>query len=455
MLSRTILLPGRARTLRRWASRTALVLLVTVIAFSDSPVRALTDNQSDALNSGVGFFNTESCDGEPSTPGNDSFGNYTLPSDTGRGGQGPAMDANGIVNGQPAAFAALAKKQTSSVYSKYYIAMRWKYATWKWDGTSSIIDQTQYDWMGNDLTRTPKPRLIIVTNNAGTSIVVAALDAGPAPWQGVDSSPNDIPKEGWTNPETGTPLGYSGYVAMLSPDAYKALGISSTPAKDGSDDLRYAWAKDQTMAPGPTTLTTPAGNGTICGTATGPGNTVFLSQRDPRWKGQIICWSDGCGSVHDEGCWATSVAMIISTLEKRYWPNEVTPMQTEGSGKPHESFYSNKLNDKYYRRGDFDKALIAVQQGALVLIHGSGAGQYGGPFYNTPTHWEVLRGVTPSGNVLLNDPWDLNDPANPSQPNPVQYAGGGTYRAHTVREWPQAAVRPYTLDFEIVTIAKP
>ena len=64
-------------------------------------------------------------------------------------------------------------------YRDFYITMRWSYAAWNWDGTSTAIDQAQFTWFAE------KPRLVLVTNpRTGASIVAAALEAGPAPWVG-------------------------------------------------------------------------------------------------------------------------------------------------------------------------------------------------------------------------------------------------------------------------------
>ncbi len=138
-------------------------------------------------------------------------------------------------------------------YRDYYITMRWSYAAWNWDGTSTGIDQAQYSWFA------AKPRLVLVTNNrTKKSIVAAAIEAGPAPWVGVVSS--DLrglangPTHGWPNPTKGTPADYKGIVSGFPPVALAALGATTGYAALGQtgDDLVYQWAPDQSVKPGPT-----------------------------------------------------------------------------------------------------------------------------------------------------------------------------------------------------------
>ena len=139
-------------------------------------------------------------------------------------------------------------------YRDFYITMRWSYAAWAWDGTSSAIDQTQFTWFAE------KPRLVLVTNpRTGASIVAAALEAGPAPWVGVTNSAatGAGADHGWPDLR-GTPDGYTGIVSGFPPTALAALGDATGPARTGylgqaGDDLAYRWAPDQDANPGPVT----------------------------------------------------------------------------------------------------------------------------------------------------------------------------------------------------------
>src|SRR5262249_35924566 len=159
---------------------------------------------------------------------------------------------------------------------------RWGYAAWDWSGGAPhVIDAAYEQWMQQ------LPRMVLVTDTTtGKSVIVTALEAGPAPWMGVDDQPNNQPKEGWHNPQVGTPTAYTGDVAGLSPAAVSALNDPKAgPATAGSpksgDQLTFAWAPDQTAKPGPITLEQATNQLPSCTRATGPGNVVFISQRDP------------------------------------------------------------------------------------------------------------------------------------------------------------------------------
>lgn len=441
---------------RRYATRLTIVFMACLFAFGSSPAMAVgpscPNGTSDldcasVINNWPAWI-PNSC--TQSVPDSSLLDNHSLPADSGKAAVEPSINNSGTVDdqtsvdyGKSVAFSQYAG--LGPAYQSYYIAMRWKYDAWNWDGTNRLAKpaaQAELDWMQGSV----RPKLILITNPAnGKSVIAAALQNGPAPWMGVDTSPNNTPKQGWVNPTVGTPLAYEGDVSGLTQAALDALGAKPSTTPTNGDSLNYSWAPDQNATPGPTTAS-PAVSNAQCTPGTTLDGVVFMSQRDPRWKGQSICWGSGaCDSVYNEGCWATSVAMIISTFKSRVYPNEITPMQTEGSAKPHEAFYNNDLNDYWYpdvTTANFDKAISAVRQGALVLLHGSGRGPDGGPFYNTPTHYEVLRGVSSDGqSILVNDPWDLPSSKDPSQPDPA---------GHSLRIWPRRDVQPYLLDFQIV-----
>lgn len=400
--------------------------------------------------------------------------NMTIPDDLGKFAQLPAIDKDGHFIDDPShgsidpGFAKLAGTLDDD-HRNYYIAMRWNYSEWNWDGSHTTIDTKEETSMQS------KPRMVTITDTqTGKSVVATALDVGPAPWMGVDEQPNNIPKQGWIDPQIGTPTAYDGDIAGLSPAAVTALndpdnGNAKPGAPDGTGDrLKFQWTSDQTAKPGSIDLG-KVDDVQTCTQGTGPGNVVFISQRDPKWAGQYICWGglspsqcshvleggchpekpiyEPCGSVHDMGCWASSAAMIISTLGNRGF---VTPMQTEGTDPKRVSFDDSGLTVRSFDpvNGDiWRQALDALRSGSLLFVHGTGEGPDGGPFYGTRpkgNHWEVIRGVSSDGSsILLDDPWDLPDPNNPSQPVPT---------GHTLKTWPMARdVLPYVDQIRIVT----
>lgn len=130
----------------------------------------------------------------------------------------------------------------------YYITMRWRYAKWNWDGTSvpGSEDVGFYN---------KHPKVLVTNPRNHKSIIAIALESGPAPWTGVDTSPNNNPKDGWTNPQDGTPPTYKGRVSGFPPPGFHALGaIQTTNNGATGDKLEYAWAPDQSAKPGPTDL---------------------------------------------------------------------------------------------------------------------------------------------------------------------------------------------------------
>ncbi len=200
--------------------------------------------------------------------GTSSLNNYTLPAGSGRSGDEQAIDANGNVINPPGGrvtFWQFAK--LGQAYRDYYITMRWNYVSWNWDGTSvGPVDTAQLNWMGQ------APRKVLVTNpRTQKSIVAVALESGPAPWTGVDHQGNNVPKQGWVNPQKGTPSAYTGRVSGFPPTARNYLGYTQGMTDGSGDVLNYGWAPDQNATPGPTNLTASgSGSSSNCGTGGDP-----------------------------------------------------------------------------------------------------------------------------------------------------------------------------------------
>lgn len=126
---------------------------------------------------------------------------------------------------------------------EYYGNMRWGYVKWAWSGDSaSGGTMGSYSWMQE------KTRKLLVTNPTnGRSIVVAAIEAGPAPFAG--SSNGRSAPDYWSGYIEGTPAEYDGRVSGLSPAAWEALGATQTVNGKG-DILEYGWASDQSVESG-------------------------------------------------------------------------------------------------------------------------------------------------------------------------------------------------------------
>lgn len=194
--------------------------------------------------------------GETSVDGGVRLGKYDLPATKGGTGLEEPITSAGNLVGKSEKVTFSKHASLGQEYQDYYITMRWNYVKWNWNGTATNLNNSEYNWFNE------KPRLVLVTNpQTKKSIVAVALEAGPAPWTGVDSGPNNNPKQGWSNPQRGTPSGYKGRVSGLPPKAFEALGMTSADQKTAGDqgpDLQYAWAADQSVKPGPTddTVTT-------------------------------------------------------------------------------------------------------------------------------------------------------------------------------------------------------
>ena len=195
---------------------------------------------------------------------------YTLPAVQGKTGIEKEIDQNGIVlsgpdKGKSVTFGGLAKgvaEKHGADALNYYITMRWNYAAWSWNGSASDIDHKQWNWMNS------KPRIVLVTNPSNhKSIYAVALEAGPAPWTGVDNYRNNDPKQDWKNPMRGTPPAYTGRVSGFPQKALDALEADQGMANGDGDVLQYSWAANQDAKPGPTNDTaggSTAGGGSSC-----------------------------------------------------------------------------------------------------------------------------------------------------------------------------------------------
>ena len=320
----------RLQSLSRSAVCLALGLLLVVLS---APVSALTNEQQQAFDRGVTYFNTEidRCGDElgpnqATALGPKDASGHSLPAAKGGTGFEEEIDASGRVKsmwGKPAdaggyvTFSENVRKapteknikdpaggggmvSVQDLYRNYYITMRWRYVLWNWDGSSAGGAKETKDFYGK------APRVLVTNPENGKSIIAVVLEAGPAPWTGVLDPPNGVDYTAyanahkppyWEGPVDGTPLGYRGRVSGFPPAAIKALGAEQRQssglngeAKGG--DLIYSWAADQSALPGPTgaaaTEETANGVNTVPCTAYGGAGIVnadgFAFPLDPQKK---------------------------------------------------------------------------------------------------------------------------------------------------------------------------
>ncbi|MES2971838.1 MAG: hypothetical protein V4702_05955 [Patescibacteria group bacterium] len=211
----------------------------------------LSDEQRRAFESNIRYFDVQESTGcgeaaaTGATVGGGSIEGHNLPATNGGVGLEEVIDAEGRVlsTGGKVTFANNAK--LGQEFRDFYITMRWRYAVWNWNGTSAKGPESA-DFYSK------APRVLVTNPRTGKSIITVVMESGPAPWTGVDRSSNNSPKQGWTNPQDGTPPNYRGRVAGLPPVAFQAIGATQRMSDGSGDDLQYSWAPDQNAVPGPT-----------------------------------------------------------------------------------------------------------------------------------------------------------------------------------------------------------
>lgn len=384
--------------------------LISIIIISIlNPLNVLAiDTDFYSLND-ILFYNPDDCVTFSSATTNTADGTkmpYDLPATSGKAGYEEAIDSTGHVkSGGKVTFdkhASLGKE-----YQDYYITMRWNYVSWNWDGTSSKpVDNKQMNWFAS------APRIVLVTNQrTGKSINAVALEAGPQPWAGIDTKPNNIPKQGWVNPQKGTPSTYTGRVAGFPPTAVHALGMKQGMWNGSGDVLTYQWAPDQTVKPGPTGDTAASSTTNGCNSSNSAGEygwdldgahaMVYYDQSDRQWSSKPF----GSGTIGDCGCGPTSLAMIVATLtgDKSVNPQNMAAFYAANGGQSGgcPSSWNWKVIEKKYPvkvtdlSKDLDKAKTILKNGGLVLFSWEK-----GPFTHGG-HIMVLRKYSPDGKLYI------------------------------------------------------
>ena len=426
--------------------RSATLLLLTFMA-STQPVLAAELNSSH-IDFGVNHItqyqpgSTGCTASSVSSQGVSKLEGFELPATHGKTGDEGKVDDNGnlVTTGHPVRFSKFAK--LGQPWRDFYITMRWNYTDWNWNGTNTGIDDKQLAWMSQ------KARLVLVTNpRTGKSIIADAMEAGPGPWTGVDPHSNNDPKQGWKNPQHGTPPAYTGRVSGFPPAAIDALGAKQGMAGGSGDDLVYSWAPDQNATPGPTSVVAKAGIAQTGGAAGSsncssvasdiiqgaPGSiaTVYYSQHDSRWAN--VPFRSGGGTIDSSGCGPTSFAMVVATLtgNQAIHPDTVMPLwQQKGWNTPDGTSWSAFSNgpavyglksetlaahgdkDGFITATELQAVANAVRNGKLVIVTGKGSSS---GLFTSAGHVIVVRGVTADGQFAVNDPKD--DPVTKKSTN--------------------------------------
>lgn len=256
----------RPQILKRIAKVTVLAACAIVVGVQPAyPV--LADDLDTLLGEGLPYYipgdvcSQNGGDSGGSNTGATSADGHTLPAAKGGTGFEEPINARGQVpssggyvtfagNVQKASTAPIASdpehRSLQDLYRQYYITMRWRYVKWNWNGSSVSPGPEGVDFYSK------APKVMVTNPRTKKSIIAVVLEAGPAPWTGVDSGPNNTPKQGWSNPQDGTPASYKGRVSGFPPRAIADLGATQVVNSSGGDELIYQWAPDQNAAPGPT-----------------------------------------------------------------------------------------------------------------------------------------------------------------------------------------------------------
>ena len=380
-----------------------------IVLCSLMPLKALAIDDGFYSSNDILFYNPDDCNssgsgvGSSGTPSNSSMP-YELPAISGKAGYEEAINSSGkIPSGGKVTFdkhAALGE-----AYQKFYITMRWNYVSWDWNGGSHDANNKQYNWFAD------KPRIVLVTNKrTGKSINAVALEAGPAPWTGIDRSSNNDPKQGWKNPQRGTPSAYTGRVAGFPPTAVDALKMKQGMYNGSGDVLTYEWAPDQSVTPGPT-AGSASSNSNGCGSSSAAGEhgwdltgehaMVFYNECDSEWARVNFAG----GSICQHGCGPDSLAMIVATLtgDKTVTPAVMAPWyESHGGASGGQSSWNwSVISQKWTNLAVTDlgtnmtKAKAVLDRGGLVLFSWTGAPFTGGG------HIMVMRKYDPSGKIYI------------------------------------------------------
>ena len=274
--------------------------------------------------------------------GSGSSGSFAIPAARGKSAREAAIDANGKLLGVSHSEHVTFSKHAaaSQEHRDYYITMRWGYVAWNWNGTSKKVQggDAYYKWLNE------APRIVQVTNTRnGKSIYAAALEAGPAPWTGVDRRSNNDPKQGWSNPQVGTPPNYTGRVSGLAPKAFGYLDVKPGMYDGSGDILTYSWAPDQSVKPGPIdgaqsgdgssdSGDVSSGGGDTSGSSNSSAPDCSNGTGSGDGEGGGTGGGDGSGGGGAGGA-TGQAASIISTINRFAWPKSTRGMSKNGQAK--------------------------------------------------------------------------------------------------------------------------
>src|SRR5467141_3346156 len=128
---------GFVRTINK-----SILMLVAIMMLTPTLANALSGPQVKIFQEGIHYFNvdTGSCavSSVTTTLGSSSdLGGHKLPATIGGTGDEDPVDATGHLTTTGGAVTFPQFASLGQAYRDYYITMRWRYALWNWDGTST------------------------------------------------------------------------------------------------------------------------------------------------------------------------------------------------------------------------------------------------------------------------------------------------------------------------------
>ncbi len=159
----------------------------------------------------------------------------------------------------------------------------------------------------------------------------------------------------------------------------------------------------------PTSISNTASPSSIKDFETGLKNVSvpFISQKDPRWsKIMYSSRGDPAQTIGSSGCGIVSAAMVLNSFGISATPPELGKFSTEQGFRTADSGTAHSFFPTIGKKYGLD--VVQIQKGEDVLKYLGGnipiIASMGPGAFTKHGHFIVLRGISPSGKILVNDP---------------------------------------------------
>lgn len=186
----------------------------------------------------------------------------------------------------------------------------------------------------------------------------------------------------------------------------------------------------------------------------------FVSQNDPQWANTKIWALDEKGNpttMSQEGCVLAVESMVITTLTGNFVSPVVLNDKYGGDNDPYNN-YGLKATGMWVpntkatqaitpaTQESMQKVISTLKSGGLVAVYAKNDGTQ--PFWSTPGHEELIRGITADGKLLVYDPWDMPDSTNHFIPDASYPNDPGK---HSMNAYPQSNFIQPGVSFDFIT----